>query len=156
MISGIETFIGLLTVAVMSLLLPDVGRLIMFGSNKHGQLGTGDFKKHNSPHVVEGPLLGKTVTKVACGDDFTVAATSGKGRLSSQLKGVVDYVPCTHAVDNTLYSWGLGDGGQLGAPVPAGRKAISVPRPVFGSLYSIPELSCRHWHTIMIGGESSQ
>jgi alpha-tubulin suppressor-like RCC1 family protein len=112
-----------------SAVIDDDHHLITFGSNKHGQLGTGDIKKHSLPHVVEGPLLDKTVTMVACGDDFTVAATS----------------------DKTLYSWGLGDNGQLGAPVPAGRKTVSLPRPVFESSYSVQELSCRHWHTIIIG-----
>ena len=62
------------------------------------------------------------------------------------------YICLSWCVDNVLYSWGIGDKGQLGTSLPDGRKTVLLPRPVFGSLYSIPELSCRHWHTIMIAG----
>lgn len=54
------------------------GRLITFGSNKYGQLGVKDFKKHQGIQVLVGPFGGKIVTKVSCGDDFTIAATEGK------------------------------------------------------------------------------
>ena len=48
------------------------------GSNRFGQLGVNDFKKHPGPVVVGGELVSKQVTSVACGDDFTVIATSGE------------------------------------------------------------------------------
>lgn len=54
------------------------GRLITFGCNKFGQLGVKDFKKHAGVQVLVGPFGGKTVTKVACGDGFTIAATEGE------------------------------------------------------------------------------
>lgn len=54
------------------------GRLITFGCNKYGQLGVKDFKKHQCVQVLVGPFGGKIVTKVSCGDGFTIAATEGK------------------------------------------------------------------------------
>lgn len=49
-----------------------------FGSNKYGQLGVKDFKKHQGVQLLVGPFGGKGITKVSCGDGFTVAATEGK------------------------------------------------------------------------------
>lgn len=37
-----------------------------------------DFKKHQHIQVLVGPFGGKIVTKVSCGDDFTIAATEGR------------------------------------------------------------------------------
>ena len=53
------------------------GHLLTFGYNKSGQLGLGDFRTHRYINIIGGELSGKIVCKVACGDDFTVAATSG-------------------------------------------------------------------------------
>ena len=47
------------------------------GSNKFGQLGLGDFKPRTGPCVVGGEMVGKRIVQAACGDDFTVVATSG-------------------------------------------------------------------------------
>lgn len=54
------------------------GRLITFGCNKYGQQGVKDFKKHLGVQVLVGPFGGKIVTKVSCGDGFTIAATEGE------------------------------------------------------------------------------
>lgn len=56
------------------------GRLLTFGCNKYGQLGVKDFKKHPGVQVLVGAFGGKTVTKVSCGDGFTIAATDGETR----------------------------------------------------------------------------
>lgn len=58
------------------------GRLITFGCNKYGQLGVKDFKKHQGVQVLVGPFGGKIVTKLSCGDGFTIAATEGKNTRS--------------------------------------------------------------------------
>lgn len=54
------------------------GRLITFGCNNYGQLGVKDFKKHQGVQVLVGPFGGKILTKVSCGDGFTIAATEGE------------------------------------------------------------------------------
>lgn len=54
------------------------GRLMTFGCNKYGQLGVKDFKKHQRVQILVGPFGGKVVTKVSCGDGFTIAATEGE------------------------------------------------------------------------------
>ncbi|XP_010767493.1 serine/threonine-protein kinase Nek9 isoform X2 [Notothenia coriiceps] len=107
------------------------GRLITFGCNKYGQLGVKDFKKHQGVQLLLGPFGGKTVTKVSCGDGFTIAATE----------------------DNHIFAWGNAGNGRLGMPADKGfgsEVCPSMPRPIFGSLHHVPDLSCRGWHTIII------
>ncbi|KAM6912856.1 serine/threonine-protein kinase Nek9 [Xenentodon cancila] len=107
------------------------GRLITFGCNKFGQLGVKDFKKHQGVQVLVGPFGGKMVTKVSCGDGFTIAATE----------------------DNQIFAWGNAGNGRLGMPADRGfgsEVCPAMPRPIFGSLHHVPDLSCRGWHTIII------
>ncbi|XP_040189320.1 serine/threonine-protein kinase Nek9 isoform X3 [Rana temporaria] len=108
------------------------GRLLTFGSNKCGQLGVGDYRKHLGINLLGGPLGGKQVIIVSCGDEFTIAATA----------------------DNHIFAWGNGGNGRL-AMTPNERPqgtdiCTSWPRPIFGSLHHVPELSCRGWNTILI------
>uniref|UniRef100_A0A8B9T990 non-specific serine/threonine protein kinase n=1 Tax=Anas platyrhynchos TaxID=8839 RepID=A0A8B9T990_ANAPL len=108
------------------------GRLLTFGSNKCGQLGVGDYKKHLGINLLAGPLGGKQVIRVSCGDEFTIAATD----------------------DNHIFAWGNGGNGRL-AMTPTERAhgsdiCTSWPRPIFGSLHHVPDLSCRGWHTIIV------
>ncbi|KAM6961231.1 serine/threonine-protein kinase Nek9 [Aplochiton taeniatus] len=107
------------------------GRLITFGSNNYGQLGVKDFRKHQGVQLLLGPFGGKAVTKVSCGDGFTIAATE----------------------DNQIFAWGNAGNGRLGMPADKGfgsEVCPALPRPIFGSLHHVPDLSCRGWHTILI------
>ncbi|XP_037602492.1 serine/threonine-protein kinase Nek9 [Sebastes umbrosus] len=107
------------------------GRLITFGCNKYGQLGVKDFKKHQGVQLLVGPFGGKTVTKLSCGDGFTIAATE----------------------DNQIFAWGNAGNGRLGMPADKGfgsEVCPAMPRPIFGSLHHVPDLSCCGWHTIII------
>ncbi|XP_066463760.1 serine/threonine-protein kinase Nek9 isoform X2 [Eleutherodactylus coqui] len=108
------------------------GRLLTFGSNKCGQLGVGDYRKHLGINLLAGPLGGKQVIIVSCGDEFTIAATD----------------------DNHIFAWGNGGNGRL-AMTPNERPqgsdiCTSWPRPIFGSLHHVTDLSCCGWHTILI------
>ncbi|XP_056408825.1 serine/threonine-protein kinase Nek9 isoform X2 [Hyla sarda] len=108
------------------------GRLLTFGSNKCGQLGVGDYRKHLGINLLGGPLGGKQVIRVSCGDEFTIAATD----------------------DNHIFAWGNGGNGRL-AMTPNERPqgsdiCTSWPRPIFGSLHHVTDLSCHGWHTILI------
>ncbi|XP_056282917.1 serine/threonine-protein kinase Nek9 [Pseudoliparis swirei] len=107
------------------------GRLITFGCNKYGQLGVKDFKKHHGVQLLVGPFGGKIVTKVSCGDGFTIAATE----------------------DNHIFAWGNAGNGRLGMPADKGfgsEVCPAMPRPIFGSLHHVPDLSCCGWHSIII------
>ncbi|XP_013095073.2 serine/threonine-protein kinase Nek9-like isoform X2 [Biomphalaria glabrata] len=109
------------------------GYLYMFGSNKFGQLGLGDFKPRTGVSRVGGVLAGQKVEQLACGDGFTVVATN----------------------ENHVYSWGNGDSGRLGGMFSeqgSGPKAMctAIPRPIFGSMHVVSCLSCRHWNTLII------
>lgn len=65
------------------------GRLLTFGCNKCGQLGVGNYKKRLGINLLGGPLGGKQVIRVSCGDEFTIAATDGESvhTISSFLDG---------------------------------------------------------------------
>ncbi|XP_034433089.1 serine/threonine-protein kinase Nek9 isoform X1 [Hippoglossus hippoglossus] len=107
------------------------GLLMTFGCNKYGQLGVKDFKKHQGVKVLVGPFGGKTVTKVSCGEGFTITATK----------------------DNQIFAWGNAGNGRLGMPADKGfgsEVCPAMPRPIFGSLHHVPDLSCCGWHTIII------
>ncbi|XP_073725913.1 serine/threonine-protein kinase Nek9 [Misgurnus anguillicaudatus] len=111
--------------------IDDRGRVMTFGCNKFGQLGVKDFKKHKGVQLLVGAFGGKNVTKVSCGDGFTIAATE----------------------DNQIFAWGNAGNGRLGMPPDKGfgsEVCPALPRPIFGSLHHVPDLSCRGWHTIII------
>ncbi|XP_076465660.1 serine/threonine-protein kinase Nek9-like [Babylonia areolata] len=109
------------------------GHLFTFGSNRFGQLGLGDFRRHVSVSRVCGVLVGQHVDKVACGDGFTVITTS----------------------ENMVYACGLAENGRLGADFSdsgggQGSQCTASPRPIFGSMHIVPCLSSRHWNTLII------
>lgn len=70
------------------------GRLLTFGCNKCGQLGIGNYKKRQGINLLGGPLGGKQVIRVSCGDEFTIAATDGESVHS--LSGFLDGWLCFH------------------------------------------------------------
>lgn len=87
-------------VTVSSFLPAERGRLLTFGSNKCGQLGVGDYKKHLGINLLGGPLGGKQVIRVSCGDEFTIAATDGEWVFAklwwvtlNLICGVVNWLP---------------------------------------------------------------
>ncbi|GFS25216.1 serine/threonine-protein kinase Nek9-like [Elysia marginata] len=109
------------------------GHLYMFGSNKYGQLGLGDFKMRSGVSRVGGVLAGQRVEQLACGDGFTVAATN----------------------ENQIYSWGNGESGRLGGTFSdqgtgPNKACTALPRPIFGSMHDVSSVSCRHWNTLII------
>eukprot|EP00117_Sycon_ciliatum_P042951 scpid38448/ scgid2037/ Serine/threonine-protein kinase Nek9; Nercc1 kinase; Never in mitosis A-related kinase 9; NimA-related kinase 8 len=112
------------------------GHVYTFGDNAYGQLGSGNFRSQKGAKRVGGSLLGKEIIHVACGDAFTMVASS----------------------DQHVYSWGRGDHGQLcsnaaassSSPATNQRTGNALPRPVFSALHTVSGLSCKDWHGIMI------
>eukprot|EP00794_Sanderia_malayensis_P005950 gene5950-6640_t len=106
------------------------GRVITFGNNAFGQLGSGDFREKGAAVVVKGPLQGKECRRIGCGDGFTLAATA-----------------------DSVYAWGLGRDGRLGIdPSLLGEKGCcSIPRRVFSSLIKVTSLACQQMHVILLG-----
>ncbi|XP_028398483.1 serine/threonine-protein kinase Nek9-like isoform X3 [Dendronephthya gigantea] len=111
------------------------GHLLTVGDNSYGQLGQGDYKRHEGPCRVQSNLSGDKVLHAACGDGYTIVCTA----------------------KNHVYSWGRGDNGSLGIPVASlGKKTkdgipvTSLPKPIFGSLHAVTSLACRYWHTIIV------
>lgn len=151
--------------------LAERGRLITFGCNKYGQLGVKDFKRHQGVQVLVGPLGGKMVTKVSCGDGFTIAATEGETSEAIYCVWHPVIVLCFirwirliflsyfFLSDNHIFAWGNAGNGRLGMPADkrfGSEVCPAMPRPIFGSLHHVPDLSCRGWHTIIIMGQSSE
>lgn len=57
--------------------------------------------------------------------------------------------------DNQIFAWGNAGNGRLGMPADKGfgsEVCPAMPRPIFGSLHHVPDLSCQGWHTIIIMG----
>ena len=69
-----------------------------------------------------------------------------------------------HFSDNHVYAFGNCENGRLGGitsdQMDFGKgtncKSVSIPRPIFGALHCVPHLSARHWHCILIAGNSSK
>lgn len=55
-----------------------------------GQLGVGNYKRRLGINLLGGPLGGKQVIRVSCGDEFTIAATDGES---------------VHIISNLLDRW---------------------------------------------------
>ncbi|XP_067943370.1 serine/threonine-protein kinase Nek9-like [Watersipora subatra] len=102
------------------------GQLLTFGCNKYGQLGLGDFKDHPGINLVSGVLAGRKVTRVSCGDNFTVIATN----------------------DNQVFACGSCQDGRLGIAVCT--QNVALPRPIFGSLHAVSSICSSYWGTILV------
>ncbi|RUS71597.1 hypothetical protein EGW08_020641 [Elysia chlorotica] len=127
------TIVQVATGETHSGVIDSFGHLYMFGSNKFGQLGLGDFKSRSGVSRVGGVLAGQRVEQLACGDGFTVAATN----------------------ENQIYSWGNGESGRLGGTFSdqgtgPNRACTALPRPIFGSMHDVSSVSCRHWNSLII------
>jgi len=79
---------------INSLILTSDNKLYSWGDNQYGQLGNGTNIASNVPVTVDmtGVLLGKSVSQINCGANYSIVLTS----------------------DNKMYSWGGNSSGQLG------------------------------------------
>ncbi|KAL5487288.1 hypothetical protein EMCRGX_G019871 [Ephydatia muelleri] len=114
-------------------LVTDSGDCITCGSNKHGQLGFQPLKgiEHYNPTLVQG--IPEKVTKVACGDFFTVVTTSG----------------------GKIFSWGKGQMGRLGRDT---ANDCHTPEAVplnDVTLSSVPGLTCSHRVTMLLATQTA-
>lgn len=81
------------------------GILYTFGSNKYGQLGVGDFKRHPTICRVGGVLTGKRVENVTCGEGFTVVSTNGNEwqYYYASINRVLRYIEITLSIRPSQY-----------------------------------------------------
>ena len=77
----------------------------MWGFNKAGQLGTGEFERHDTPEVLDGIQVGLSVTQVAVGQNHTFAIAN-----NTDVNRVYTW---GHVADGRL---GLGTRERVGAP----------------------------------------
>jgi alpha-tubulin suppressor-like RCC1 family protein len=92
-------------------LVSDDGRVFAMGQNDHGQLGTGDTTRVNTPTEIDAAHFGGApVAAVACGHSHTMAITRGEGK---------------------LYCWGYGESGRTGL---GHTDDATTPQPVVGAL----------------------
>jgi len=82
------------------------GKLYTFGYNEFGQLGSGDKKSKNLPYCVNSKALGTDVKQVFCGGYHTICV----------------------CIDNSVYSWGDNESGQLGHGTESA--LIEIPTPM--------------------------
>jgi alpha-tubulin suppressor-like RCC1 family protein len=119
--------------------IKSTGELYVFGNNRYGQLGLGDFQNRNVPTLL---MTDKNIKSVHCGEDFTlIYKTTGElygfGRNSSYELGLGDDIhrniptllmidrsiknircgaahTLIHKLDGKLYCYGHNGYGQLG------------------------------------------
>jgi hypothetical protein len=95
-------------------------------------LGVGHAKKRLGLNLVGGALVGHNVTNVSCGDTFTICATS----------------------ENHIFSFGNRKDGRLG--LESGNIDLEtntlccLPKPIFGSLHLVSDMSSKGWNSIII------
>ncbi|KAM7155115.1 serine/threonine-protein kinase Nek9 isoform 2-T2 [Molossus nigricans] len=87
------------------------GRLLTFGCNKCGQLGVGNYKKRLGINLLGGPLGGKQVIRVSCGDEFTIAATDEKVLNSKTIRSNSSGLSIGTVVQSSSPGGGGGGGG---------------------------------------------
>ncbi|XP_039221468.1 serine/threonine-protein kinase Nek8 isoform X2 [Crotalus tigris] len=120
-----ETIVGADIGTSHSAAITASGQCYTLGSNQHGQLGPISCRASRAPYLVEG-LLGTRVTRVGCGDAFTLAV----------------------GADGEVYTWGKSARGRLGRK----EKEARSPRPVQleeGPPSLVVSVSCCHGTTLL-------
>jgi alpha-tubulin suppressor-like RCC1 family protein len=80
----------------------DDGRVFAMGQNDHGELGTGDTTRVNTPTEIDAAHFGGApVAAVSCGDRHAMAITRGEGKLYCWGKGVSGRTGLGHTDDAT-------------------------------------------------------
>jgi hypothetical protein len=84
-------------------LVSDDGRVFATGLNDHGQLGTGDTTRVNTPTEIDAAHFGGApVAAVACGHSHTMAITRGEGKLYCWGRGAIGATGLGHTDDATM------------------------------------------------------
>ncbi|XP_023582161.1 serine/threonine-protein kinase Nek9 isoform X1 [Trichechus manatus latirostris] len=124
-------------------LLTQSGKVLACGLNELNKLGLNQCMSgiinHEAYHEVP----------------YTTSFTLAKQLSFYKIRTIAPGKTHTAAIDdNHIFAWGNGGNGRL-AMTPTERPhgsdiCTSWPRPIFGSLHHVPDLSCRGWHTILI------
>ncbi|XP_028914694.1 serine/threonine-protein kinase Nek9 isoform X2 [Ornithorhynchus anatinus] len=126
-----------------SFLLTQSGKVLACGLNEFNKLGLNQCMSgiinHEAYHEVP----------------YTTSLTLAKQLSFYKIRTIAPGKTHTAAIDdNHIFAWGNGGNGRL-AMTPTEKPhgsdiCTSWPRPIFGSLHHVPDLSCRGWHTILI------
>ena len=99
--------------------------VLSWGRGEDGQLGHGDAEDRQQPQAVFG-LLGRGVTSVQCGAEYSLAVAGG---------------------DRLVYSWGWGDFGRLGT---GDVKDVFIPCPLPALAgREVAAVACGDTHTLV-------
>ncbi|XP_040414790.1 serine/threonine-protein kinase Nek9 isoform X4 [Cygnus olor] len=124
-------------------LLTQTGKVLACGLNEFNKLGLNQ--------CTSGIINHDTYCEVPYATSLTLAKQLSFYKIRTISPGK------THTAsidDNHIFAWGNGGNGRL-AMTPTERAhgsdiCTSWPRPIFGSLHHVPDLSCRGWHTIIV------
>ncbi|KAK1793257.1 hypothetical protein P4O66_011641 [Electrophorus voltai] len=124
--------------------LTESGRVLACGNNEQNKLGLNQgitgIKNHPGEGYQEIP--------------YTTTLTLVKQLARFKIQVISPGKTHTAAIDdNQIFAWGNAGNGRLGMPADRGfgsEVCPALPRPIFGSLHHVPDLSCRGWHTILI------
>uniref|UniRef100_A0A8C4P387 Serine/threonine-protein kinase Nek9 n=1 Tax=Dromaius novaehollandiae TaxID=8790 RepID=A0A8C4P387_DRONO len=124
-------------------LLTQTGKVLACGLNEFNKLGLNQCTSGIINH------------DTYCEVPYTTSLTLAKQLSFYKIRTISPGKTHTASIDdNHIFAWGNGGNGRL-AMTPTERAhgsdiCTSWPRPIFGSLHHVPDLSCRGWHTIII------
>ncbi|XP_023402139.1 serine/threonine-protein kinase Nek9 isoform X2 [Loxodonta africana] len=127
------------------------GTFLLTQSGKVLACGLNEFNKLGLNQCMSGIINHEAYHEVPYTTSFTLAKQLSFYKIRTIAPGKTH----TAAIDdNHIFAWGNGGNGRL-AMTPTERPhgsdiCTSWPRPIFGSLHHVPDLSCRGWHTILI------
>lgn len=129
-----KTIVKMAAGAEHTIALANDGKLYAWGKGTSGQLGNGADVNHDEPVAVQmnsGALLGKTITALAAGEEFSMAIADGK-----------------------VFSWGANVYGQLGRPVGVATPG-NVPVEVAGSLSgkTVVSIGAGFYHSLAVDSD---
>lgn len=111
-------------------ILTEAGEVFTMGTGAQYRLGHGDHGDRKQPALVEF-LQGKGVRQMACGDDFTVVLTD----------------------NDSVYTWGSGDAGQLGHGGFAPQPRPKIVQSLYGKAIVQIAAGARHAACVSTDGE---
>ncbi|XP_071413914.1 serine/threonine-protein kinase Nek9 isoform X2 [Pithys albifrons albifrons] len=124
-------------------LLTQTGKVLACGLNEFNKLGLNQ--------CTSGIINHDTYCEVPYATSLTLAKQLSFYKIRTISPGK------THTAsidDNHIFAWGNGGNGRLAMTSTERAHGSDIctswPRPIFGSLHHVPDLSCRGWHTIII------
>ncbi|XP_068021650.1 serine/threonine-protein kinase Nek9 isoform X3 [Melanerpes formicivorus] len=139
------------TLTIVSVYCGCDGTFLLTQTGKVLACGLNEFNKLGLNQCTSGIINHDTYCEVPYATSLTLAKQLSFYKIRTISPGK------THTAsidDNHIFAWGNGGNGRLAMTSTERAHGSDIctswPRPIFGSLHHVPDLSCRGWHTIII------